>query len=559
MKYRLYIFIIFFISALNPLFSQVIIWTQQYDGGTNDQAFGIAVDLYLNAYVTGRKHNGTDHDYFTIKYDKDGNTVWTQQKDGGNGDDMAYDICIDPFENIYITGSKRNGAGNNNFFTVKYSTSGVIIWTQQQWFGISSGFASGIDVDPYQNVYLTGYRVTNSNYDFFTIKYDPSGNTIWTQIWNSGGNYDIGKGITVDKDLNVYVVGDKGMIADWVIIKYDPSGTSIWTQYHNSGPMSEDWANGVVVDSMGNIYVTGQKRLGDNRDFFTKKYDSSGSTVWTQQYETGKSYEYAKDIAIDSYDCIYVTGMKSNEFNLDFFTIKYDSDGNTVWTQQFDGGIGHDIPNGITVDREHNVYVAGEKFNGTDQDYLTIKIQQPPYVPSLTSAVLVSEDSIRLSWLDIPNENQYIIYRSLDGVNFSELTMANKDSTGYVDTALEPDTKYFYRIATTNAAGKSLPSNILQAQTTVYSIGQVIMAPNPFIPQSEDDLLSIFNLPFDFELNVYSTGGSEVARIDTSSINGKYLWDVKNKNREPLKSGVYICYFKDKKGNSKSLKLVVVR
>jgi len=44
------------------------IWAEEYDSGNTDKAYGIAVDSAGYIYVTGTKHNGTDYDYFTIKY-----------------------------------------------------------------------------------------------------------------------------------------------------------------------------------------------------------------------------------------------------------------------------------------------------------------------------------------------------------------------------------------------------------------------------------------------------------------------------------------------------------
>ncbi|MBU1078619.1 MAG: T9SS type A sorting domain-containing protein, partial [Spirochaetes bacterium] len=92
------------------------------------------------------------------------------------------------------------------------------------------------------------------------------------------------------------------------------------------------------------------------------------------------------------------------------------------------------------------------------------------------------------------------------------------------------------------------------------SINDVVMAPNPFRPNKNNiQYVTFFNLPQQFELNVYSIAGGEVVSIKTFSLAGRYKWDVKNRNGSPLKNGVYICHLKDQKGNEKYLKLVVIR
>ena len=96
---------------------------------------------------------------------------------------------------------------------------------------------------------------------------------------------------------------------------------------------------------------------------------------WFRVYEAHlPSYDVATDMAVDDGGNIYVTGYTTNLPNgLDIHTIKYDSDGNQIWSQYFDGeGHGDDMAFQIAVDDSGNVYVCGTS-SGLNTDFIILK------------------------------------------------------------------------------------------------------------------------------------------------------------------------------------------
>src|SRR5882672_4559415 len=85
-------------------------WVRRYDGPAGngiDYANDIAVDVSGNVYVTGKSAgNGTNYDYATVKYNSSGTLLWAARYDGpaGNGMDVAKSIAVDGAGNVYVTG-----------------------------------------------------------------------------------------------------------------------------------------------------------------------------------------------------------------------------------------------------------------------------------------------------------------------------------------------------------------------------------------------------------------------------------------------------------------------
>jgi len=151
-----------------------------------------------------------------------------------------------------------------------------------------------------------------------------------------------------------------------------------------AGGTSLDRAWGIVTDSAGNSYVTGELHgtatfgpgepsetmltsAGSN-DVFVAKYDSSGALVWARR-AGGTGFDVGNGIATDAAGSSYVTGFvqgtatfgagEANETTLTgggSFVAKYDSSGDVIWAKNA-GGSASGL--GIATDAGGNSYVTG--------------------------------------------------------------------------------------------------------------------------------------------------------------------------------------------------------
>lgn len=106
-----------------------------------------------------------------------------------------------------------------------------------------------------------------------------------------------------------------------------------WVRRYNGPGNGEDDAVAIAVDGNGNVYVTGYSLSSTDYDYATIKYNANGDTLWTRRYNgPGNGSDEASAIAVDSNGNVYVTGYSiGSGTNNDFATIKYNSLGIQQW------------------------------------------------------------------------------------------------------------------------------------------------------------------------------------------------------------------------------------
>jgi len=373
---KAYLCVMVVIFPLLPsfLFAQApdTLWTRRYNGPDNDydNARSCVVDNSGNLYVTGSSSNTYAGEFLTIKYNSAGDTLWTRSYSQNILYDCSAQACaVDDSGNLYVTGSSYNGM-SDDCLTVKYNSAGDTLWSRRY-----SGLSYSCVVDGSGNIYVTGISLGN---DFLTIKYNPAGDTIWTRSYDGPAHgYDCANGCVVDISGNLYVVGtcDNGLYLDYLTVKYNAAGDTIWVRAYNGPADNFDQAYGCVVDDLGNVYVTGLSSNGTSKDYLTIKYNAAGDTLWTRRYNNPiANGAPIASCAVDGSGNLYITGNSYNGTNWDFLTIKYNVAGDTLWSCRYNGPAnGNDAAYSCEIDGSGNLYVTGYSYNGTNDDYLTIK------------------------------------------------------------------------------------------------------------------------------------------------------------------------------------------
>lgn len=325
--------------------------------------FGITTDTQGNIYTLGTFNTVTatfgniiltrisnynlsgSYDMFIVKQDATGQVLWAENFGVISTDTLdsitGYYITADASDNLYITG---NFAGTVDFgdttlsspfpgdsFVLKMDSLGEVVWAKQfEGGGTTQSLSECITVDAAGNVYVAGVfggevlnidditlsSTMDENNDFYTsdvfaVKINGLGQVLWAKSYGGTG-YETVKDIAVDVSGKIYITGSFGSVAnfsgtflvsegssDVFVLKTNNAGVVEWAE--GFGSTGSDNGKGIIVDSSGNIYVTGEFEdtvsFGSTdltatgyKDMFLIKLSSGGLS--TEQYlsEQWKAY-----------------------------------------------------------------------------------------------------------------------------------------------------------------------------------------------------------------------------------------------------------------------------
>jgi uncharacterized delta-60 repeat protein len=370
------------------------LWSRRYSvGGGGDIATHVAIDKKNSIYVTGKswQYNRWKDDYLTIKYSASGKRLWTRRYNGTvNGNDVPAGIAIDPNGYVVVTGTSagvRPGAldWDADYLTIKYSPSGKIKWTRRlKGFTGGNEGAKGLAVDKRGNVFVTGFSdSTAGDSDYLTAMYSSSGSLRWKRRYDGAAHgYDVPDAIGVDTLGHVYVTGkvpentNAYPPTDIVTLKYNSSGTAERVLVAGL-PGKPDEPTDLTVDRFNNVFVCGSSSPGASTDFFLVKYVPAGTEAWNLSVDSDSTRAYADvamAVACDRSGNAYVTGHSDvNDIN-DYAVIRVNSNGSLAWAQTY-GGPGNDADWSFDVAvNSSGVYVTGRSAGGaTWRDMATVK------------------------------------------------------------------------------------------------------------------------------------------------------------------------------------------
>ena len=376
-------------------------WTKLYGSpaGGDDDPITLAVDASNNVIIIAEgdvdpSSSGVNFDFETVKYNSSGTLQWSVRTGNTvNQNDVPADLAIDASGNIFVTGKTDNSPSttfvDNDYMTVKYNASGNL-----QWGPVYHNGTRGTDDDTPSSIILDGTNVyvgggavnLITQKDATVVKYnEPDGTDIWIKDFNGAGDFsENAKAIVIDANNNSYTAGysfTENKKLNAVISKIDPAGNIICNYSYNGIKNDDDEFSCMAISSNGMVYAAGYTKVtGEKSNFLLVKWSpSTCDTVWTRTYDYIKKSDKIFSIVLDAPGNIYIAGRSDanpidTSNNYDVITSKYDSNGNLLWMQRYNGsGNLRDEPTRIILDRNGDVLVAGRAENVHDDEFFIIK------------------------------------------------------------------------------------------------------------------------------------------------------------------------------------------
>ena len=199
-----------------------------------DYPFKTYLDTADNLYVTG--YNG-EYNIETTKFPSAGGDPEWNKSHPNPGFDRGTDLVLDADLNVYVCGFLQSGNGYPDLCILRHNREeGIISLVKRIDFQKEDKFY-GIAREG-EFFYAAGFKTSRNLKDFFLVKFDRFGDTIWTRTFNNSdyNRDDVATDILVDGNF-VYAIGytynGEGFKNDIILYTCDHNGGNVNTQIVN--------------------------------------------------------------------------------------------------------------------------------------------------------------------------------------------------------------------------------------------------------------------------------------------------------------------------------------
>lgn len=231
---------------------------------------------------------------------------------GNVGYDNGYYAEQTTDKGYIVAATTSSVASSTEMYAIKTDSMGVIQYSSS-FGGINIEKALSVKQTFDKGYILMGFTNSfgNGGYDIYMVKLDSTFTFQWEKTYG-GTDWDFGTCVVQTADTGYAICGSTYSYGagnmDYYMIKTNASGDTLWTK--TFGGVADDEANCIKQTVDGGYVLTGYtKSMGDSLgDFYTLRLNSLGDTLWTNKYGAISKKDIAYGVLESSTGEIIVSG-----------------------------------------------------------------------------------------------------------------------------------------------------------------------------------------------------------------------------------------------------------
>jgi hypothetical protein len=347
------------------------LWTRTYGGPHGDGGNAVFETADSGFMVIGNTFSfgaGLE-DIYLVRTDRNGDTLWTRTY--GTPEYNQTETALPTHDGGYVIVGYLGTSGNNRGLVLRIDAAGESLWARE--------YPEACVLRGACQLGDGRYAVTGSTADYpedvWLAQLDSVGEVLWSKRYG-GSNDDWGWTVLQNPDGGYVIAGETWSFGaghnDFYLIRTDSSGDTLWTRtYGGPGP---EGPSQMIRAADGGYLIVGGSNPTSYPDAYLVRTDSGGETLWTRRYGGPWEDEAEDVVAVDGgYVVSGHYGWYSPESS-DVWLIGLNDRGDTAWTRTY-GGNGQELAFGLRRVSDGGLVITGwtSSFGAGGADVYLIK------------------------------------------------------------------------------------------------------------------------------------------------------------------------------------------
>ncbi len=239
------------------------VWSQTFDGGRDDRAYGIAADASGGLAVAASRYVGSpqyDWDALLLLLDSTGALQWEWHRTNNIGSDGLFAVAFAANGDVLTAGYTRAPAGDEDGFLARLDPAGNLLWEHHLGTNGGERFRDLVEL-PGGDLVAAGWTTGQGagGYDGWLMRLDAQGTVVWETTFG-GAQDDRFYGVSLGLDGALAMTGrtySQGAgSADAWLVRADLDGNAMWEL--TRGTSGYDEGVGVAFTASGEIALAGK-------------------------------------------------------------------------------------------------------------------------------------------------------------------------------------------------------------------------------------------------------------------------------------------------------------